>query len=319
MTGLDPETLLAAAVGAALGGAVLLLVAGVRGVPPRGTRPPSRVARLVAALRSKTVGVRVAGGFGALVLTLVVTGWPVAAVGAAALVIAWPALFGGQRHEQRQIAQLEALAIWTESLRDTVAAHASLEQAIPATAAHAPPLIRPALARLVGQIKARVPMDQALLQLAAEMDDPSADLVIAALILNVRRRGDRLAGVLTGLARAARDELDLRRRVSAGRVELRRGVQIVVAVTVTFAVFLAVFGGDYIKPYDTPVGQAALLVVIGIFVAGFAWMRRLSGGDDPAAFLERPGATPDPEQERLVAALTGQATQPPVQRTVVRR
>ena len=75
-----------------------------------------------------------AGGLAAAVLTLLVTGWPVAAAGAAALVIAWPALFGGQRHEQRQIAQLEALAIWTESLRDTVAAHASLEQAIPATA-----------------------------------------------------------------------------------------------------------------------------------------------------------------------------------------
>ena len=139
-------------------------------------------------------------------------------------------------------------------------------------------------------------MDQALLHLAGEMDDPSADLVIAALILNVRRRGDRLAEVLTGLARAARDELDLRRRVSAGRAELRRGVQIVVAVTVTFALFLAVFGGDYIAPYDSPAGQVALLVVIGIFVAGFAWMRRLSGADAPAPFLERPGqATADPD------------------------
>ena len=304
--------------GAGLGGALWLVIAGIRGTTMDPARPPTRTARLKDAVRSPGLSGRILGGITVAALTLALTRWPVAAVGAAALVIAWPALFGGQRHEQRQIAQLEALAIWTESLRDTVAAHASLEQAIPATAAHAPPLIRPALARLVGQIKARVPMDQALLQLAAEMDDPSADMVIAALILNVRRRGDRLAEVLTGLARAARDELDLRRRVSAGRVELRRGVQIVVAVTVTFAVFLAVFGGDYIKPYDTPVGQAALLVVIGIFVAGFAWMRRLSGGDDPAAFLERPGATPDPEQERLVAALTGQPTQP-VQRTVVRQ
>ena len=51
---------------------------------------------------------------------------------------------------------------------------------------NAPPLIRPALVRLVGQIRARVPMDQALLAFAAELDDPSADLVIAALILNTR-------------------------------------------------------------------------------------------------------------------------------------
>jgi Flp pilus assembly protein TadB len=295
VTGFDPGVLLAVLLGGAFGGAVLLLIAGIRGVEPRGPRPPSRASRLLAALRTRAVVTRVAGGFGAAVMTLLLTGWPVAAVGAAALVIAWPALFGGGRLEQRQIAQLEALAIWTESLRDTVAAHASLEQAIPATASHAPPLIRPALVRLVGQLRARVPMDQALLHLAGEMDDPSADLVIAALILNVRRRGDRLAEVLTGLARAARDELDLRRRVSAGRAELRRGVQIVVAVTVTFALFLAVFGGDYIKPYDTPAGQFALLVVMGIFVGGFAWMRRLSGADTPAPILERPGQPADPD------------------------
>ena len=190
--------------------------------------------------------------------------------------------------EQRQIAALEALVTWTESLRDTIAAHASLEQAIPASdgerAAADPARPGPA-----GRADPGPGADgQALLQLAAELDDPSADLVIAALILNAKRRGDRLGEVLTGLARPAREELDLRRRVSAGRAELRRGVQIVVAVTVTFAVFLAVFGGDYIAPYDTPAGQVALLVVVGIFVAAFAWMRRLSGAA-AAPFLARPG------------------------------
>ena len=60
----------------------------------------------------------------------------------------------------------------------------------------------------------------------------------------------------------------MRRRISAGRAELRRGVQIVVAVTVGFAVFLVVFGRDYIAPYGTPAGQVALAVVVGIFAAG---------------------------------------------------
>ena len=64
---------------------------------------------------------------------------------------------------------------------------------------NAPPLIRPALVRLVGQLRARVPLDKALLALATELDDQSADLVIAALILYATRRGDRLGEVLTGL------------------------------------------------------------------------------------------------------------------------
>ena len=130
--------------GAGIGGALLLLIAGIRGVAVDPTRPPSRVA-------PGGDGAAVAGGcpvgswaaVAVAALTLAVTRWPVAAAGMAALVVWWPALFGGTTAEQRQIAALEALVTWTESLRDTIAAHASLEQAIPASAVNAPPLIRP--------------------------------------------------------------------------------------------------------------------------------------------------------------------------------
>jgi len=200
---------------------------------------------------------------------------------------------------------LEALVSWTESLRDTVAAHASLEQAIPATSETAPAAIRPALIRLTGRIRARAPLESALLALASELDDASSDRVIAALILNTRRRGDRLGEVLSGLAATAREELDLRRRVSAGRAGMRRAVQLVVALTLGFAAFLVFFGGAYLRPYDTVAGQAALLVVIGMFAAGFAWMRRLSGLAPAAPFLERPGRPIPPQDLAVVATLTG--------------
>jgi len=199
-----------------------------------------------------------------------------------------------------QIASLEALVTWTETLRDTIAAHASLEQAIPASAVNAPMLIRPALVRLVGRLRARVPMEQALSAFAAELDDPSADLVIAALMLSATRRGDRLGEVLTGLTTAAREELEMRRKISAGRVELRRGVQIVVAVTIAIGVFLVVFSGPYIAPYGTPAGQVALAVVVGVFAAAFLWMRKLSTQHPVAPFLARPGQQPDPDETRLL-------------------
>ena len=111
-------------------------------------------------------------------------------------------------------------------------------------------------------------MDQALSAFAAELDDPSADLVIAALMLSATRRGDRLGEVLTGLTTAAREELEMRRKISAGRVELRRGVQIVVVVTIAIGVFLVVFSGAYIAPYGTPAGQVALAVVVGYLRRG---------------------------------------------------
>ena len=248
---------------------------------------------------------RVLAALAAGIAVLLLTRWPVAAAGVAALLILWPQLFGGLRAERAQITRLESLVIWTESLRDMIAAHASLEQAIPAGTENAPPAIRPALVRLSGQIHAHTPLDVALLGLAADLDDPSADLVIAALVLNVQRRGNQLREVLTGLATTARQELDLRRRVSAGRSALRRGVQIIIALTIAMAVFLIVMGGDYVKPYGTPAGQVALGVVIGIFATGFAWMRKLAAGDPVEPFLTRPGRQPAQEDLDLVASLTG--------------
>ena len=305
----DLSFLIACMLGAALGMALLLLIMGIRGVRVSPGRPATRTARLLRLLRSPAVSGRIAAGVGVFAATLVFTRWPVAAAGLGALVVTWPVLFGGTRAEQQRIARLEALVVWTEALRDTIAAHASLEQAIPATAGNASPVIRPALVRLVGQIRARVPMDKALLNLAAELDDASADLVIAALILNVRRRGDRLSEVLSGLAAAAREELDMRRRVSAGRAEIRRGAQIVVLITIAFTVFLVMFGGTYVEPYNTGAGQVALVVVVAMFAAGFAWMRKLSGSAPAQPFLIRPGRPVDPAEVTLVATLTGRADQ----------
>ena len=129
--------------GAGLGASLWLMIAGIRGTTVDPTRPSTRTARLKTALMSPGLSGRILGGLVVAALTLALTRWPVAAVGLGALVLWWPALFGGTSAEQRQIASLEALVTWTETLRDTIAAHASLEQAIPASAVNATPLSAP--------------------------------------------------------------------------------------------------------------------------------------------------------------------------------
>jgi hypothetical protein len=89
---------------------------------------------------------------------------------------------------------------------------------------------------------------------------------------------------------------------------LRRGAQIVVGLTVAFAVFLVVFGGRYVEPYDSAAGQVALLVVLAMFATGFAWMRRLSGSAPVLPFLARPGVRTAPQDLAVVANLTGLPT-----------
>ena len=219
------------------------------------------------------------------VVVAVITRWPVAAISAGALAWLWPELFGAAREGREQLTRLEAVATWTESLRDTMAAAIGLEQAIIASVEVAPDSIAPQLQRLVGRLRAHVPLPQALATFAEEFNDASVDLVVAALIMNARLRGSGLIGTLTALASTARDELDMRTKVEESRKNLRRSARVIVAVTVAFAGGLLLLSRDYLHPYGSLTGQLMLLVVVGGFVGGFVWIRNASRVDPPPRFL----------------------------------
>lgn len=276
------------AAGGVFGGAVLMLVHGLTPVEPQAKVTSSLAQDL------RRIGVRlgrrvpVAAGVGLLVL--VITFWPVMAIGCGVLVFFWQSLFGGAKAEKAAYVRLEGLAAWTESLRDTIAGAVGLEQAIPATAEAAAPSIAQPL--LVLSDRVRVPMPVALQRFADDLDDPAADLVVAALVLNSRLRGPGLRDVLTSLSRSVRNELDMRGRVMASRSSTRRSVQIVVAVSAAFVIGLRVLNPEYVEPYATFEGQVVLSAVIALFAAGFLWLRRLATFDMPARFL---GASENPD------------------------
>ncbi|SDG66971.1 Flp pilus assembly protein TadB [Sinosporangium album] len=278
---LDPMALFA---GALAGGGLFLLVMAIRGIRPRPEAADRKARRreLVRVLSTRTAVASIAA-----VVVLVVTGWPVMAVGAVLLVLGWRGLSGGAGEERAAMKRLEGLAAWTESLRDTIAGAAGLEQAIPSSIRAAAPMLRPHLRSLVDRLHTRMPLPDALRMFADELDDPSADLVIAALILNAKLRGPGMRDVLSALAVSAREELDMRRRVEAERRSTRRSVQIVIGTAIAFAATLIVFNPSYVAEYDNLLGQAVLVVVAGLFGAGFVWMRRLARFDKPARLLGR--------------------------------
>lgn len=279
MERLTPTFLLVVLLGALVGGGIVLLIVSIRGMEPR-TLSPVRRRPLLERLGRQTVLALATG-----VAVLAVTRWPVAAVSGGLLVGVWPMLFGGAKTEKDAIARLDGLASWTESLRDTIAGAVGLEQAIPATVYAASPSIQPELRLLADRLRIRVPMPEALQRFADDLDDPSADLVVASLILNSKLRGPGLRQVLTSLADSARAELDMRQRVFAGRSSTRRSVQIVVGVSLAFMVGLSVANRDYVEPYSEPVGQVVLGVVAALFAGGFMWMKRLSNVEVPDRFL----------------------------------
>ena len=264
------------------GGGLALLIASLVGFRPK-ERQGGTQAKVGDWLRgvSQRLGIAMLVG---IVIGLI-TGWPVAGVGVAVLVFFWNQLFGGLSHERLGMQRVEALAMWTESLRDTIAGAVGLEQAIPASARSAGPLLRPHLDVLMDRLRGRMPLPEALHLLADDIDDPSADIIIAALILNSRLRGPGLREVLGALAGSAREEVDMRNRVMAQRAGMRRAVQIIVVAVTAVVVGMAVLDHKYVQVYGTPAGQLVLLLVMLLFAGGFFWLRRLSEVKTPERFL----------------------------------
>jgi hypothetical protein len=185
----------------------------------------------------------------------------------------------GRRQEVNE--RNEALAVWAEMLRDTIAAHAGLREAIAVTARVAPLPIRAQVQAL--EVRAeREPLTASLRRFAVEAADPVADLIVAALVIAADRQAHRLAELLSQIATAAREQAAMRIRVETGRARTYASSRALVAITFGIAVVLLVFSPTFMEPYDTATGQV-VLIGIGALFAGALWS---------LVILGRPAAQP---------------------------
>ena len=267
------------AVAAAALGIVGLLHLARGGMLRRTRRQPTRSPGDPAQLRRAGLAAALALG------VLAVTRWPTAALAAGGLALLWPRVFGGAAAGRRELRKIEAIAVWTESLRDTSAAASGLEQAIPATVSSAPELLQRPLRDLSARLVGRVPLPEALARFADDLDDPAGDMVVAALSLNARQRAGGLQRILTALAMSARSELEMRRKVEHERRALRNQAQRIAGLVIGFVILQALFARGWVEPYSTPAGQLALSVFIGIFLAAFMRMRSLANSKPQPRFL----------------------------------
>jgi Flp pilus assembly protein TadB len=203
-----------------------------------------------------------------------VTGWP-AAAGWVGLLASWlPSLAGRGRAQRAEADRVEALARWTEMLRDQVRVGGDVAQAVTGAARVAPgPIARPA-ERLAGRL-AVGETAVALAAFAAEVDDPMAEVVAAALTMAMSRPTGRLADLLGELARAIREQASVRLRVEADRRRLRTVTWGVLAAVGGWLTVIYVLSGRYLSAYDGAAGQAVLLVAGGAFAAGLTALARM--------------------------------------------
>ena len=189
---------------------------------------------------------------------------------------ALPVALGRDRHAARALARTEAIATWAEMLRDNLSAAAGLEQAIIVTAPFAPAAIRDDITELAAAVRLGQRLPTALGLLQDRMDDPTGRLVVRALLQASQRHSRQLSELLTELAARARARANVRMRIAPGHARIRTNARIITGFTLAMAAGLILINPAFLKPYSTFAGQIVLLIVGGVFAAGFAGITRLA-------------------------------------------
>lgn len=283
---MSPTLLASILAGVMITGGIALTVLGwqKRAVPPPRPRRvwalPGWVVRMprwrrIAALLAFVVGSGLAA----------VTGWPILVLLLPLAVVGLPVLLATSDAAPR-IARMEAIAEWTRNLSGVLTAGQGMEQALQASLRSTPDAIRPEVAQLVGRLRARWSTEAALRAFADDLDDSTGDLVVAALVLGSRKRGEGIARVLTGLAESVADDVRVRRQLEADRAKPRSSARTTSLISLGA---LAVFGlsGQFLAPYGSPLGQILLTLYLAGYVGCAIWLKKLAAEPAAARFVSR--------------------------------
>ncbi len=282
---MNPQLMASVLAGTLIAGGLALVVLGLRrrpAPPPRPTRRrvPAWVVRMPRWQRLATLAALLGG-----VVIGTATGWVILIVVLPLAVMGLPVLLATSDAAPR-IARMEAIAEWTRNLSGVLTAGQGLEQALQASLRSTPDAIRPEVSELVGRLRARWSTETALRAFADDLDDATGDLVVAALILGSRKRGDGIARVLTGLAESVADDVRVRRQLEADRAKPRSSARTTTLISVGA---LAVFSlsGQFLAPYGSPLGQALLALYLAAYVGCAIWLKKLAAEPAAVRFVAR--------------------------------
>jgi len=259
----------------------LLLLELTRPAPEPGTPPRMRI--MLAPRPRKRLFIALGAG----VATLALTRWPVAMIAAVLAVLFLPSITSSRAARQKA-AVLEGLEQWARRLSAMLTASRGLEEALETSARQAPAAIEPAVIALGRRLAARGGTEEALRAFAAEIDDPAADRIAAALIIATGHRGGAVRDVLNALAVMLARDVSARREIEADRAQHRTTVKWLTLFVLGFTVF-AVLNRSYSQPYGTVPGQLVMALVTALFAGGLGWLQHLGSLPVPGQFLAAAG------------------------------
>ena len=217
---------------------------------------------------------------------LYITHWPIVALAIAMLVASIPGIGRKPIQSRNEQALIDAIATWTEQLRDTLAGSHGLEQAIVATSVHAPVELRHEVKKLASYI-GYGSLEDGLRKFGDAVNNSTADFVVAALITSSQHQARDVGQLLSQIADCARDESKMRSRVWVSRARTRSAVKIIASVITLFFLGLLVFNRRYLEPYSSIEGQFVLASILVLIAFSLSLMQSMSRIAEPDRFVRR--------------------------------
>lgn len=210
------------------------------------------------------------------VITLFTTGWFPVAIASAAFVVTGPALVVTSAQQANFAQRTEAIATWSEALRDTMQASRGVEAAIRITAETAAKPIRNELLRMNRRIAMGMNLSEALAECADEIANPVFDLISAVLLNGIAISPAQVPTLLDSIAEQAREQAYSHLQVHTSRAKQRTQLRLVGIIVLLSSIGFIVAFGSYLEPLATPAGQLFLCLVAVSVAALLIWIVNLS-------------------------------------------
>jgi hypothetical protein len=191
---------------------------------------------------------------------------------------------GKSNSSTHQREMVEAIATWTENLRDVISASAGLHDAVITTAQCPPQPIAENVQRLAASLRYQ-PLEVSLREFAEDIAHPTCDFVVAALIIASQNQARDVAELLSHLAQCARDECELYMRIWVSRARSRSSIRIVNGAIAFFFGGMLLFSRDYLGPFFTLQGAIVLLGIASVIGSSVVAMVQIAKIELPQRFL----------------------------------
>lgn len=180
---------------------------------------------------------------------------------------------------------VEAIASWTEGLRDAISGSSGIEQAIITTGKFAPEVIAPQVDRLVASLRYESVVTS-LKRFSSEVGHPTCDFVVVALVTAAENQTRDLSQLLSHLSECARFECESYLRIWVSRARTRSSVRIIGWSVGVFVTGLFVFNRSYLIPYFSASGTVVALVIVMMFGVSLHWLRRIAQIQSPSRLFD---------------------------------